>query len=145
VRGAAGSQGGRISLFEESDLISAYSRAQATEDGVLVDMSQEEFGIMAREAGFLFPFAMTHAAYSRYVALTPMAKRMGNDLLGRWWDILWMLRCRIKAKGGDCDTLLFTFYCVVDREKPRLCRLKAVIGPGDDGEPVFTLMLPEED
>lgn len=145
MREAAGSQGERISLFEESDLISAYSRAQAIEDGVLVDMGQGEFGKMAREAGFLFPFAMTGAAYSRYVALTPMAERMGNDLLGRWWDILWMLRCRIKARGGDCESLLFSFFCVVDREKPRLCRLKSVVGPGDDGEPVITLMLPEED
>ena len=27
----------------------------------------------------------------------------------------------------------------------RLVRLKAVTGPGDDGEPVMTFMLPEED
>jgi hypothetical protein len=33
-----------------------------------------------------------------------------------------------------------------NRERtPPLVRLKAVCGPGDDGEPVVTVMLPEED
>jgi hypothetical protein len=29
--------------------------------------------------------------------------------------------------------------------KPPLLRLKAVCGPGDGGEPIVTVMLPEED
>ena len=33
-----------------------------------------------------------------------------------------------------------------NRERtPPLVRLKAVCGPGDDGKPVFTVMLPDED
>ena len=37
-------------------VISCYSRAQAIEDGVLVDVTN-----MAREAGFKWPVALTHA------------------------------------------------------------------------------------
>jgi hypothetical protein len=32
-----------------------------------------------------------------------------------------------------------------DERTPALVRLKAVCGPGDRGEPVITIMLPEED
>ena len=38
------------------DVVSAYSRAQAIEDGVLVDVSQT-----AKEAGIKYPTAVTHA------------------------------------------------------------------------------------
>ena len=45
-------------LFSDADLIHSYSRAQAIEDGVLVDVSET-----AREAGFTVPVAITRAAW----------------------------------------------------------------------------------
>ena len=50
-------------LFGE--VISTYSRAQAIEDGVLVDA-----GDMARQAGFRFHIAITPAAWSDCVVWT---------------------------------------------------------------------------
>ena len=44
-------------------VISSYSRAQAIEDGVLIDVSE-----MAREAGFKHPVALTSAAWEDCVA-----------------------------------------------------------------------------
>ncbi|EQD30141.1 hypothetical protein B2A_14268, partial [mine drainage metagenome] len=38
-------------MFSEDDVISRYTRAQAIEDGVLVEVSE-----LAREAGFRFPW-----------------------------------------------------------------------------------------
>jgi hypothetical protein len=132
-------------MWEDAAIISAYTRAQAIEDGVLVDMNQGEFGEVAREAGFQFPIAMTATAYGQYVDLTPAAVMAGNDRAGRWWDILWMLKHGIQSCRGNSSELLFNLHCVVDRIRPTPIALKSVCGPGDNGEPVITIMLPEED
>ena len=47
------------------NVISTYTRAQAIEDGVLVDA-----GSMAKEAGFNWPVALTAAAWADCVAWT---------------------------------------------------------------------------
>ena len=46
------------------DVISSYGRAQAIEDGVLVDLMQPETVGAVKEAGFRYPVAMTVAAFS---------------------------------------------------------------------------------
>ena len=46
-------------LWEQSDLISTYTRAQALADGVLVDIT-----LWAREAGFTIPVAVTAAVWA---------------------------------------------------------------------------------
>jgi hypothetical protein len=68
----------------------------------------------------------------------------------------------VRAQRIDPCNLLFDFHCIVadpalcpnerldaaarsGPEGMRLLTLKAVSGPGDDGEPVMTFMLPEED
>jgi len=125
-------------LFGE--VISSYSRAQAIEDGVLVDVSS-----VAREAGIKFPVAMTSAVWGKYVEVPEGVKC--QDETGRLWDILWMFRCAAAKFSGS--TLLFKLY-VRNHNRERLNRndlvtLKAVCGPGDDAEPVITIMLPDED
>lgn len=49
------------------EVVSTYTRAQALEDGVLVDLSS-----LAREAGFRWPLAVTQAVW---VVLEPSAAR----------------------------------------------------------------------
>lgn len=122
----------------EWDYISRYTRAQAIEDGVLVDVSDTP---EKQEAGIKYPVAMTAAVFAQCVELTPAAKRAGNDVKGRLWDVLYMMRFPVRP---DPTTVLFELMCVVDRVRPTRVRLKAVCGPGDDGEPVITIMLPEE-
>lgn len=129
----------------EWDVIYAYTRQQAIEDGVLVDLMQPELVELVHNAGLKFPVAMTAAAFHDYVELSPKAKEAGNDIKGRLWDVLWMLRHGIRTQKVNRDTVLFEFYCVTDQIKPKLCKLKAVCGPGDQGEPVITIMHPWED
>ena len=50
----------RVSIHDDDDLIYAYSRSQALEDGVLVDVSR-----MASEAGFRYPTAKMPASIAR--------------------------------------------------------------------------------
>lgn len=124
--------------------ISVYTRKNALDDGFLIDVSET-----AREAGIKFPVAITREAWNDCVAWTEAdtrRKRVPNDEAGRLWDVLWMLRCA--ARRMDGDRMLFQLYRVPREgkgQKPRLVTLKAICGPGDDAEPVITIMLPSED
>jgi hypothetical protein len=128
------------SLFGRDSLVFGYSRAQALEDGVLVDASA-----MAKEAGFKIPVALTRAAWSEYVEVPKGV--VGQDPEGRLWDVLYMCRVAIGRSKSDQPELLFQLHVRNDnRERmPPLVTLKAVCGPGDDGAPVITIMRPEED
>jgi hypothetical protein len=117
--------------------ISEYSRAQAIADGVLVDVTQD-----ARKAGFRYPVAMTRAVWDLCVALSPAAKKACNDEAGRLWDVLWMMSCAVR-RAHDAEQV-FALRCVTTSLRPSNIALRSVIGPGDDGEPVITVMLPDE-
>jgi hypothetical protein len=132
-------------LWEGAEVIYAYTRQQAINDGVLVDLMQPELVELVQNAGIKYPVTMTAEAFHDYVELTPKAQEAGNDLKGRLWDVLWMLRVAIQKQRSHSPEIMFQFYCVTDRIKPRLCTLKAVCGPGDQGEPVLTIMHPWQD
>jgi len=127
-------------------VIYRYTRAQALADGVLVDV-----GAMAQEAGFRYPIALTHAAWEDCVTWSDedsQRKGVPQDVNGRLWDVLWMchIGVRMAARSGQCA--LFRLYRVPREGRGRqalLTTLKCVIGPGDSGEPVLTVMLPNED
>jgi len=120
-------------------IIHSYSRAQAIEDGVLVDVSQ-----MASEAGFRVPVAMTATVWAEYVRVP--AEVSGQDESGRLWDILWMLRVAIGRSASSGSELLFSLIVRNDDALPaQQVELKSICGPGDRGEPVITIMFPHED
>ncbi len=124
--------------------ISTYTRKQAIEDGVLVDVSG-----MARETGFRIPVAMTIAAWEDCVAWTDADSRRQThqDQSGRLGDVLWMAWLAARNAPGRA-ACVFTLHRVPRGGrgyKPRAVLLKLVCGPGDEGEPVATIMLPDED
>lgn len=126
--------------------ISTYSRAEAIKDGVLVDLTNHpELGGLVNEAGIRYHVAITREAFEMCVALTPAAVRACNDLKGRCWDVLWMMRNAIHRVKDGRPYVLFPVYCVVKRVKPTRVTLKAVVGHGDDAEPVITVMLLGQD
>jgi hypothetical protein len=126
-------------MFEEADLIYRYSRAQAIEDGALIDVST-----VAREAGISYPVALTSAAWGRCVTVPPGVEC--QDEAGRLWDVLWLLRLAIGRSDGGPEVRFGVHVRNDNRERtPPLVRLKAVCGPGDQGEPVITVMPPDED
>lgn len=125
-------------------VIHSYTRAQALADGYLVDVSQ-----IAIEAGFRVPVATTRRVWDEIVIPPDSVKELGQSEDGRLWDVLWMLRYAI-SKGGD--TALIQYQLIVrddyehDAEDPRYkVTLKAQIHGGDNGEPVMTIMMPDED
>lgn len=123
--------------------ISTYSRRQAIEDGVLVDLMQPGTVGLVREAGFKFPVAMTAGAFAATVARIGEELPAGQDLQGRLWDVLWMLKCAIR-RAGSTDRLSFQVR-VSNGRRHEVVRLWSACGPGDADEPVITIMLEDED
>ena len=136
------------------ECISEYTRAQAIEDGILVDVST-----VASEAGFKWPTAMTRTVYERYVEV-PSELSGQQDIQGRLWDILWLLWVTVRTNKIQGDRgefkLLVRFPASTEwqsneKKHPaergglRLVTLKSISGPGDNGEPCITIMLPDED
>ena len=124
--------------------IHTYTRAQAIEDGFLVDVSA-----VASEAGIRYPTAMTRAAWADMVEWTRednARKGALQDEAGRLWDVLWMLRLAIRTGGHGTD-IRYALHRVPRAGRGRMPRrvvLRAVCGPGDGPEPVITIMLPDE-
>jgi hypothetical protein len=121
-------------------VIYAYTRAHALADGVLVDATS-----LANEAGFVFPVALTETLYHSYIVPALNLVAEGQSIQGRLWDLLYVLRFAI-AKARNADTVLFTvLFLMSPGATPVPIDLKAICGPGDDGEQVLTIMLPNED
>lgn len=128
-------------MTQDFPVVFSYSRAQAISDGVLRDVTPT-----AQEAGFRYPVAMTAVAWADCVAWPSSGDASGQSEAGRLWDVLTMARVAVKRAAGD--TVELTVLVVPLRgasRRPQLMRLKMVVGPGDDLEPVITIMLPGED
>lgn len=126
-------------MFTKDDLISIYTRRQAISDGVLVDVSET-----AREAGFVIPVAVTCGVWAECVRVPNGVT--GQDESGRLWDVLMMLRFAVR-RMSESNRVDFAVHVRSDNSDgtPPLVSLYAVCGPGDEAEPVITVMLPNED
>ena len=116
-------------------LIYAYTRAQAIADGVLIDVSAT-----AREAGFRAPVAITHALHLE-IADIPARLQGIASYEGRLWDCLWMAFCEARRMGSASAAIVNLIMPVTTHQT---FQLRMVAGPGDQGELVITLMLPNE-
>jgi len=126
------------------DAIHVYTRAQAIDDGVLVDVSE-----VANEAGFSLPVAVTAAVWEKYISWSDSdtEKQAYQDESGRLWDVLFMLRMAIN--GCNDESVVRYRLLVIPRDgtsrRPVSVVLKAEIHGGDEREPMITIMLPNED
>lgn len=138
-------------------MVFSYTRAQAIEDGVLVDLTSNapegaEVKRLVQEAGFLVPVAMTAAAYIEAVLAGTSEDEdgwfifpAGQSLKGRLWDVLMVLRFSARA-NRNTDRVYFAVDVDTNGDgKHKTVKLWSLIGPGDDGEPVLTIMLEGED
>jgi hypothetical protein len=125
-------------MSENDELIHRYSRADALRDGTLIDVSAR-----AREAGIRCPVALTAAVWGRCVTVPPGVT--GQDEAGRLWDLLLLLAVAALRSHGGSEVRFAVQVRNDNRERtPPLVQLKALCGPGDQGEPVLTVLLPDE-
>jgi len=126
-------------LWDDAEIISSYSRAQAIKDGVLVDVTP-----WAKEAGFRFPVAVTSAVWHEYIVPDKHPNAAGQSEKGSMMDVFTMLHWAIRASKGPSDLLYFKVVFTLAGQQ-RTITLKSHCGPGDNAEPVITIMKPDED
>lgn len=127
------------SPFENADLIHVYSRAQAIADGGLIEVSE-----MAREAGWRASVALTAAVWGDCVAWDKY-QPVYQDEQGRLWDVLTMALFAARGRRNSNRVLFTVLRIPRGGQRPEPVRLAVEIGPGDAGEPVITIMQPDED
>ena len=124
---------------EMGPVIFCYTREQAIEDGTLVDVSE-----LASEAGFRLPVAVTAAVWHGWIE-PPEAVADYQSATGRLWDLLQVLVFSIKKQAKETDRVDFKVLFQNRPGKQTTQAFYALCGPGDDGSPVITIMLPDED
>ena len=143
-------------FWDGTEVISSYSRADAIEDGELIDISE-----LAREAGLKYPVAVSRGVYA---ILAPWDDGregdhsgpkegqalygLGQSFAGRAWDLLAILLYEVRQgqRGQRVDFApLFLMGHKWTQDRPMPVKMYAMCGPGDTAEPVITVMLPEED
>jgi hypothetical protein len=123
--------------FSDPDVVIVrYTRAQAIEDGVLVDVTaqasrRQMFG------GFNIPVAVTRSVW----ALIDAPPDCDEDTRRRAHDVFWMARLAqrdLAREGRDREPFIVPLG-------NRDVHMWVHVGPGDDGKPVATIMLEGED
>ncbi|BBA70611.1 DUF6573 family protein [Geobacter sulfurreducens] len=127
-------------IFENCDVIYSYTRQQAIEDGVLADLTAL-YPELCKQI-YRFPVAVTAEVWG-IVEHAVSDKRNCNDYKGVIWDILWMSQRGITKRIDESQHL---FQVIISGAGPeQLHTLKIICHPGDNAEPVLTIMMPWED
>lgn len=136
-----------LSLFGE--VIHSYTRANALQDGVLVEIPVE----LCQEVGIIVPVAVTTEVW-HLIDPGNLDQMPGQSVTGRTWDLLWTFAVAARSSHGrHRSTVVFRCEFLTCGEamggtvitERKTVTLRAVCGPGDQGEPVITIMLPWED
>ncbi|WP_292517753.1 helix-turn-helix domain-containing protein [Methanoculleus sp.] len=110
------------------------ARQDAIDDGDLIEITR-----MGRDIGITYPLAVSARAAQSMVPFPNIPQETVTENL---WDTLHAFRDKARMtteKEFEFQTSLYLNGLV-----PTLI-FKATVSPGDDGEPVITIMLPDED
>ena len=121
---------------EEWEVISRYTRKQAIEDGVLVDLTK----LFPNDTRiFKYPVACTSAVWS---IIESACNYTREDLGAYVWDLCWMSNKPLAIVKDEGHERLFKCQIPLGTREQLF---KIHIGGGDALEPVITIMLPDED
>jgi hypothetical protein len=124
-------------MFEDFEVVSCYTRANAIADGVLIDVTER-----ACQVGFKLPTVVTATVWSSII-------EMGNAEIESLRLTAFLARCcseaiysskqrpnarRVNFSYGDENLPVSSMHNVI-----------IDIGPGDNAEPVLTIMFPCDD
>ena len=135
--------------LEDAPVVHRYTRAQGIADGSLVDVTET-----AREAGLLLPTALTRGVWNDCVQWTDEDRAKsrsvgGQDERGRLWDVLWMAKVNLAMRKTRpiTEPLMYEIRRLPrpGRGRGQRVHLKLLITGGDGGEPVITILEPNED
>lgn len=125
-------------------VIYSYTREQAIEDGVLVDITNWD---LTKEAGFTIPTCLTNHLHG--FLQVPNGLEDCQDFKGRLWDVLQMARMewrKFLARMGkehemDSEIVNFEVLFQQEREKPLVLKRLWLVFNAAEG---FTIMFPED-
>ena len=130
--------------FEDWPVVSVYSRSDAIRDGILIDVTEQ-----AKLAGFKYPVAVTQTVWGKWIYANSQLEEYGQSTEARLWDVLNVLIFKIRhlPKGTKISRIKFRVPFLMNAEgnKYEEAELIANCGPGDDGEPVLTIMVEEDE
>ena len=129
-------------MFDHTDIIFSYTRAQAIADGVLIDLTEE-----AAKHGFRIPFACTDSIWQEIEWGEHEKPGAGQCTEGRLYDVLHMaiLSASQAKEASQVEVQVWMVPWAGDSMVGKLYTYKLHVGPGDQGEPVITLMQLHED
>ena len=125
--------------------IYSYTRQEAIEDGMLIDISETK---EAREAGFKIPVCLTVGVHA--LVDVPKGFEGFQDYTGRLWDTVYMATYAVREKkkqGASAEDMRIVAFKVVYLMPAKTKEFKQV--PYDlwlvfNEHEGFTIMLPEE-
>ncbi len=92
------------------DVVYTYTRKQAIEDGVLIDITDT-----AKEMGFKFPVAITSTVWHGYIIPPKELKCWGQSEKGRLWDVIFLLYFRISQSLPKHSLHFITVFMMPDK------------------------------
>ena len=125
---------------DECNVIYTYTREQAIEDGVLVDVTHH-----AKQFGFKTFVAVSAALFHDYITPSESLKERGQSLEGRLHDVFSMGFYAMRERWNE-DRAYFEVLFLMDGELT-FKKVQCVIAvEGDkDGNPALTIFRPEDD
>lgn len=109
------------------------ARQDAIDDGDLIEITR-----MGRDAGIIYPLAISARAAQRMVPFPDMPQTVVTENL---WDALHAFKD--KASVTTSEEFEFQASLYQNGIVPTIT-FKATVSPDDDGEPVITIMMPDE-
>ncbi len=126
----------RDNFWNDADIVSKYSRADAIKDGTLADVTEQ-----AKDCGFTVPVAITDTVHNTIEQA--VRNDSTNDYAGILHDILTMAFYTVRRAPRGITAALMT-VAIRGLSARKNIQLKIMIGPGDNAEPVITISFPEE-
>ncbi|GHT84314.1 hypothetical protein FACS1894137_07200 [Spirochaetia bacterium] len=119
----------------------AHTRAQALADGTLSDISD-----FSKEAYFRCPMAVSDDLFYNYLSPPYNLLSQGQSLTSRIQDTLTELKTAIYAHPKALKVIFTASFLMLpdDEPTPISIQITATLGRGDDGKPVITLSLLED-
>ncbi len=122
------------------NVIYSYTREQAIEDGVLVDLTKE-----AQEAGFKIPVAMSAGLYHEYVKPSEALEAEGQSFQGRLHDVFMMLRFSAGNRWNGSRVEFEVLFQVGEGPSFKKVGCVAAVEGDSNGNPCLTIFRPEDD
>ena len=124
-------------------MIHRYTRAEAIRDGVLRDVSTWASADQGFIGGFTIPVAVTASVW-RDIADIPDKELRHQDVRGRAHDVLFMASMAAR-RNPKLDRVRFGVILARSLSSQSLVHYQLLVGPGDAGEAVATIMQENED